>query len=111
MLKKQLTLLALLALPMMMAGCASPTQGTNLGTLTVSGKPAACLSLVQVQPNRGKPGGPTVEDVEALLDKDNPIGRVRNMVGDTAPTIAKNDKNNAALKALCGDSNVDQGRH
>lgn len=95
---------ALLGSVMTLAGCGSPMLGTANGTLTTSGKPAACLSLEHVAPNRGKPGGVTTEDIAAALDRDNPVARVRNLVGDTAPTIRSVDKNNAALAALCEGS-------
>lgn len=65
---------------------------------------AACLALEHIAPNRGKPGGPTTEDIAAALDRDNPIGRVRNLVGDTSPTLKQIDKHNAALDSLCGGS-------
>lgn len=92
---------ALLALLTMLAGCASTTQEIAPGTPTRSSN-AACLSIEPISPNRGKPGGATTEDVATALDRDNPIGRVRNLVGDTDSTLRSVDKNNAALKALCG---------
>lgn len=67
---------------------------------------SACLSLKQIHPNRGKPaalGAITPEEVEALLDRDNPIDRVRNLVGDNSGTLTQIDGNNAALKTLCED--------
>ncbi len=57
--------------------------------------------MSHISPNRGKPGGATAEDIDAALDRDNPIGRVRNLVGDNASTITAVDKNNAALAVLC----------
>lgn len=98
---------ALLVPLMMLAACASPTSGTSLGTPTASGDPATCLSLETIKPNRGKPGGPTTEDISASLDRDSPIERVRNLVGDTSSTLTQVDKYNAALASLCdGGANV-----
>lgn len=95
------TLAALLLPLMMMAACGSLTQGTKNGTQTGSAD-AACIAIDPISPNRGKPGGPTTEDISAALDRDHPIERVRNLVGDTDPTLRQVDKNNAARKALCG---------
>lgn len=100
--RKKLLTLAVLLLPMiLLASCGTSTQGTNLGTPTPSGKPAVCLSLEHITPNRGKPGV-TPEDITAALARDSPIGRVRNVVGDNASTLIQIDKNNAALDSLCG---------
>lgn len=101
-----------LALLTMLGACANRDQASPVGTPTASGKPAVCLSLERHAPNRGKPGGATTEDIAALLDRDNPVGRVRNLVGDTAPTIRALDKNNAAIDSLCnnGESNGTPGR-
>jgi hypothetical protein len=109
--KGLLTRAATLALLTMLAGCGTPSQETAPGPLTASGKPqakpatAACLSIAPITPNRGKPeklGPITTEEIAALLDRDNPIDRVRNWVGDTSPTLTQIDKNNAAREALCG---------
>lgn len=102
---KQLMLLALLIVGMTTAGCATHTQEIATSTPMVSGKAAVCLSLEPIRPSRGKPGGPTTEDISAALDRDNPIGRVRNLVGDTSSTLTQVDRNNAALASLCGESN------
>ena len=113
---------AALATLMMLAGCAKDAQGIDPGSLTVKNsaaagaKPsasAACISLKPISPNRGKPGGPTLADIEAALDRDNPIGRVRNLVGDTGPTLRQVDEHNAALGALCsgGENGVGKGGH
>jgi hypothetical protein len=99
------TLAGLLLLPMMLAACAKDTQVTSPGTLISSGKPAACLSLSHISPNRGKPGGPSTEDISAALDKAHPIEVVRNLVGDTSQTLTQVDRNNAALATLCGEPN------
>lgn len=98
-----------LLLPLMMlAGCASLTTGTGPGTQTGSSD-AACISIDPISPNRGKPGGPSTEDISAALDRDHPVDRVRNLVGDTSSTLKQVDKNNAARKALCEVG--DAGRH
>lgn len=55
-----------------------------------------------ISPNRGKPGGPSTEEIAAALDWDHPVERVRNLVGDTSGTLTQIDKNNAAYRALCG---------
>lgn len=103
---------ALLSLLMMLAGCANPTKGTDPGAPTISGRPAACLSLDIIEANRGKPGGATTEDISAALDRDMPVARVRNLVGDTDPTLRQIDHNNAAVRALCnGGRNGGSGDH
>lgn len=48
----------------------------------------------------GKPNV-TVADVKAQLARDNPLGRVRNFVGDTNQTIAQVKEYNSAWHALC----------
>ena len=101
--KKLSTLLVMLAPAMMLAACATNTPGISLGTPTVSGKPAVCLSLQPISPNRGKPSGVSLEDIEAVLNRDNPVSRVRNLVGDTTMTLAQVDRANAAITALCGE--------
>lgn len=100
--RAKLTMPALL-LPLLMtlAGCATNTLATSPGTQTGSDD-AACLTVKHITPNRGKPGGPTTEDISAALDRDEPVSRVRNLVGDTSSTLTLIDKNNAALDALCG---------
>jgi hypothetical protein len=99
------TLAAMLLPLMMLAGCASPTMGTANGTPTRSSD-AACITIDPISPNRGKPGGPTTEDISAALDRDHPVERVRNLVGDTDSTLKQVDKNNAARKALCEVGNA-----
>lgn len=100
---KRLLTLAVLLMPLTLhlVGCASPTPVTSPGAQTSSAS-AACLSLAPVEVNRGKPGGPSTEDVAAALDRDHPIERVRNLVGDTSSTLTQVDRNNAAIASLCG---------
>lgn len=103
--KRQWMRAAPLGMLMMLAGCGTPGQGTANGTPTISGKPAICLSMVQIAPNRGKPkeqGPITPAEIAGLLTQDRPIERVRNWVGDTASTLTQVDKSNASLKSLCG---------
>lgn len=100
--EKLLTRAALLVPLMMLAGCGDNIRATSLGTQTPSGNAAACISLEHIAPNRGKPGGVTIEDIAAALDRDHPVERVRNLVGDTANTLKVVDRNNAALASLCG---------
>lgn len=101
--KRPLTQLALLALLTTLGACATHTLETGPGTLTASARPAACIALQAISPSRGKPGGPSTEELGAALDKDHPVERVRNLVGDTAPTLAQIDRYNAALVSLCGE--------
>lgn len=91
---------ALLCALTTLAGCASPDRETARGAPTGSSE-AACLALAPIAPNRGKPGGVTIEDLAAVLDRDRPIERARNLLGDTAGTLRQVDGNNAALVALC----------
>lgn len=104
MLKRPLTLVVLLTLTMLLAACADRMQATSPGTLISSGKPAVCLSLAPISPNRGKPGGVSTEDVATTLDRDRPIERLRNLVGDTDKTLQQIDHYNAVLTSLCGGS-------
>ena len=91
----------LLAPLMILGGCATHTLATAPGTQTGSDD-AACVAMAHISPNRGKPGGVTTEDISAALDRDHPVDRVRNLVGDTSSTLTQVDKNNAARDALCG---------
>lgn len=107
--KKLLTRAALLGLLTMLAGCATDGQGIGSSiqtpsTETAKQQPAtaACIAIAPISPSRGKPGGATTEDIAAALDRDHPIERVRNLVGDTSGTLKQVDQNNAARSALCG---------
>lgn len=99
---------ALLGLTMLLAGCANSGRETNLGTQTPSDNAATCISVIHIAPNRGKPGGITTEDISAALDRDHPIERIRNLVGDNSNTLMQIDKNNAALAILCGGGGGDR---
>lgn len=96
------TLVVVLTLPIAMAGrCATDAPVIEPGIPTRSND-ALCIALDHISPNRGKPGGATIEDIAAALDRDHPVDRVRNVVGDTAGTLKQIDKNNAARAELCG---------
>lgn len=60
--------------------------------------------MSHIVPNRGKPkelGPIKTEEIAALLDRDHPVDRVRNLVGDNTNTLTQVDANNAALDTLC----------
>lgn len=103
--KGLLTRATLLGLLTTLGGCATSTLGTGPGTQTGSGSSATCLALHPITPSRGKPGGPTIEELAAVLDRDHPVERSRNFLGDTDATLRQVDQNNAALIALCGGAN------
>lgn len=101
---KKLPTLVTLSCLLILTGCATPDRETASGT-PMGLANATCIVLTEVKVNRGKPGGPTTEDIAAALDRDRPIERVRNLVGDTSSTLTQVDANNARLKSLCGESN------
>lgn len=109
--------LAKIALPPMLAlalmGCVSadglirmpglliPTQSGN--PQDVAPKPATCTDITVVHYSTGKPDL-TIADVQAALALPataNPLGHARNLLGDTVPTIAQVQDNNAVLDRLC----------
>ena len=66
-------------------------------------RPAVCTEMDRITYSTGKPGV-TAADVEAALalpPQSNPLGHVRNLLGDTTPTIAQIQDGNAVLDRLC----------
>lgn len=98
-------LFPLLILPIL-AGCATSPIPTPSSTIpTQSGKaiarPLSCNEFKVVHFNGGKPDVTAKDVADALAQADNPIGHVRNVVGDNAATIVANQENNAAWHKLC----------
>jgi hypothetical protein len=65
--------------------------------------PAVCSEIDIVHYSTGKPDV-TVADVQAALTlppQANPLGHARNLLGDTTPTMAQIQDNNAVLDRLC----------
>lgn len=97
---RPLTLVVALALVTTLQGCETLSAPTTVpGTQT---RPAECSEFAVIRPSRGKPGGATVDEIEAQLRQpDDPLGHARNYLGDTASTIEQIDENNAAWHGLC----------
>lgn len=93
-----------------LAACASrlPTIDPGIPTTlpSVNGKPVACSEFEIIHASTGKPGGATVQDVQDALQKPDPIGHVRNVVGDTTKTLAQVREHNAGYRALCDGSPI-----
>lgn len=65
--------------------------------------PPVCSEIDVVHYSAGKPAV-TVADVQAALalpDATLALGHARNLLGDTTPTIAQVQDNNAVLERLC----------
>lgn len=93
---------------LILAACADRMGTIDPGTLTaankpvtVNGKPPACSEFQIIRPNKGKPGGASILDVQGALTQPDPIGRARNYLGDTGPTLAQIAEHNAAWHTLC----------
>lgn len=104
--------LCAIALLLILTACANPSLTIGPGTLTgpikakpvtVNGKPPACSEFSLIRPNRGKPGGASILDVQGALVQEDGLGRARNYLGDTSGTLAQVDEHNAAWHALCDD--------
>lgn len=99
----------LLILPLTLTSCASLTSILGLGIQTPPAKASeqdgaravACSEFSAISINKGKPGL-TVGDVqEQAARTDDPIGHVRNYVGDTSQTIAEVTIHNAIFDRIC----------
>lgn len=79
-----------------------------LPTATASGEaqkphPAVCSEIDKINYSAGKPGV-TVADVQAALSlppSANPLGKARNLLGDTVVTISAAQDANAVIDRLC----------
>lgn len=113
MLRMLVKRMMLLSLPLALMGCVSsdglirmpglliPTQSGS--TQDAPPKPAVCSEITIVHYNNGKPDV-TIADVQAALALPataNPLGHARNLLGDTVPTLAQVQDNNAVLDRLC----------
>jgi hypothetical protein len=84
-----------------MPGLLIPTQSGS--TADARPAPAVCSEITIVHYSVGKPAV-TVADIQAALalpESANPLGHARNLLGDTVPTIAQVQDNNAVLDRLC----------
>lgn len=92
---------------LILQSCNSLQKTPDLGTPTTKTK-EACVIFSIIKDSRGKPGNITTEEVAALLDRDDPIARVRNLTGDTMKTRAQIAEHNAAWRCYCeGVCNVE----
>lgn len=65
-------------------------------------RPLGCSEFDPVTYSNGKPD-PTVKDVQdALASTDNPLGKARNVLGDTVTTKGQIDVYMRERQALCG---------
>lgn len=105
--KRPAPTLALL-LPLL-ASCvpgALPTLTLDPGTRTLPAKPLVCAEVSIVRYSTGKPGLTAADVADALkLPWDVALPHVRNLVGDTTPTIAQVQDDNCTLDRLCGRPN------
>ncbi len=92
------------ALLLILAGCGTTPPSSaqpGPGTLTNKVRPLACSDFDPVTYSNGKPGV-TKEDVaEALKDQKDPLGRARNILGDTNVTKGQIDVYMAQRRGLC----------
>lgn len=85
-----------------LTACEHLTQmrASSIQTQAGDARPVACVVFEVIHYSVGKPNL-TVADVKAQAARDNPLGRVRNYVGDTKQTIEQAKAHNAAWHSLC----------
>lgn len=93
------------ALIVTLTACASltGTKENGIPTSLDEERGRVCLMFKTITVNRGKPGGATVEDMASMLDRDSPVKRMRNLIGDTDKTLAQIEEHNAAVRCYCED--------
>lgn len=80
----------------------APTTPTlSVKDKTKATRPLGCNEFKVVHFNPGKKDVTEKDIADALAQTDNPIGHVRNVVGDNSATIVASQENNAAWHTLC----------
>lgn len=95
-------LVCVMILPFILTGCETLTRirAPSITTAQGDARPVACDEFQVIHFSTGKPGV-TADNIAAELKRENPVGHVRNVVGDTSQTIAQIKESNAAYHALC----------
>jgi hypothetical protein len=109
MLPRPRVIASMLLSTLILAGCgtgpiptpAPTTPGMSAKDKTPATRPLACNEFKIVHFNPGKKDVTEKDIADALATKPDPIGHVRNVVGDNSETIVAVQEGNAAWHSLC----------